>query len=275
MTRLRVMTLNIWNGQGPWQKRLRLIRRELRQLAPDIVGLQEVMHHPERHIDQAKEVAAGLGYHVAFGPASTWDGMRFGNAVLSRFPIVAVNEVLLPGVSTHESRALLHVAVESPWGRIPFFVTHLDWEPDHGHVRARQVAAIIDTMNALAPEDQGLFPAVLVGDFNADPDSNEMQLLGAASGAGGPLADCFAVAGDGTAGYTYARSNRYAAQDCERNQRIDYIFSRPDPARRGAALVARLVCTTPNGGVFPSDHYGVYAELRAVLDGPSQVRARR
>jgi endonuclease/exonuclease/phosphatase family metal-dependent hydrolase len=262
MTRLRVLTLNIWNCQGPWRKRRRLIRRELQQLAPDIVGLQEVMHH-EGDIDQAQEVAAGLGYHVVFEPASTLDdGTRFGNAVLSRFPVVTVNSIRLPGGETDEPRALLHVAVEAPYGRVPFFVTHLDWEPDHGPVRVTQVAAIIGAIDALAPPGEG-FPAVLVGDLNAEADSDEVRLLGAAGGIGGSFVDCFAAAGDGTAGYTYARSNRYAAEDWERNQRIDYIFARPDAARRGEPLVARLVCTASNGSVFPSDHYGVYAELAA------------
>lgn len=146
--RLRVLTLNIWNCQGPWQTRLRLIRRELRRLAPDIVGLQEVMHHDEEPIDQAQDVARRLGYHVTFGPASQWDdGTYFGNAVLSRFPVAAVNNVVLPSDATNEPRAVLHVAVDTPYGRVPFFVTHLDWEADHSHVRVRQVAAILGAVN--------------------------------------------------------------------------------------------------------------------------------
>ena len=154
-----------------------------------------------------------------------WDDGTHGNAVLSSSIVAGARSP--PGDGTNEPRAVLHVAVDAPCGRIPFFATHLDWEPDHGHVRVQQVAAIVDTIDALAPAGQG-FPAVLVGDFNADPDSDEVRLLGAATAGGGPLADCFADAGDGTAGFTYALSNRYAVKDCERNQRIDYIFSRPD-----------------------------------------------
>ena len=43
MERLRVVTLNIWNRQGPWRERLPLIRDGLAALAPDVVGLQEVL----------------------------------------------------------------------------------------------------------------------------------------------------------------------------------------------------------------------------------------
>jgi len=36
---LRVVTLNIWNNQGPWPERLRLIRKELPTLDAHLVGL--------------------------------------------------------------------------------------------------------------------------------------------------------------------------------------------------------------------------------------------
>jgi endonuclease/exonuclease/phosphatase family metal-dependent hydrolase len=261
VTSLRVLTLNIWNCQGPWRKRLRLIRRELEALAPDLVGLQEVMCHDATQTDQARDIAAGLGYHMAYGPASQLgDGPQFGNAVLSRFPILAQHIVPLPGKATEESRAVLHVAVDAPGGRLAFFATHLDWKPEHGDVRVGQVAAILDAVNALAPGAE--VPAVLVGDFNAGPETEEVRLVCAPCEDRVPFADCFAAAGDGSPGHTFARSNRYAAKGCERSQRIDYVFSRPDRVGRGEPLLARVVCTTPAGGVFASDHYGVYAEIR-------------
>src|SRR6185436_14700262 len=71
MDRLRVLTLNIWNRQGPWERRLVLIRRGIEQLQPDLIGLQEVLHHESTPIDQASAIAEGFGYHSAFGAA--WD----------------------------------------------------------------------------------------------------------------------------------------------------------------------------------------------------------
>src|SRR5207302_10822376 len=88
MDRLRLLTLNIWNRQGPWEERLRLIRRHVTALDPHVIALQEVLHHDTQPEDQAQEIARGLGYHVAFAPA--WHiggGLQFGNAVLSRFPV--------------------------------------------------------------------------------------------------------------------------------------------------------------------------------------------
>src|SRR5262245_11813894 len=54
--RLRVLTLNIWNRQGPWEERVRLIREGLVALDPDVVGLQEVMRHDAVAADQADEI---------------------------------------------------------------------------------------------------------------------------------------------------------------------------------------------------------------------------
>jgi hypothetical protein len=45
---LRVLTLNIWNEEGD-PRRLDLLNRELRRLAPDLVALQEVVYTPERN----------------------------------------------------------------------------------------------------------------------------------------------------------------------------------------------------------------------------------
>jgi endonuclease/exonuclease/phosphatase family metal-dependent hydrolase len=262
---LRVVTLNIWNRQGPWPERLRLIRSQLQALSPDIVGLQEVLHHDQEPVDQAREIADGLDYHAAF--ASAWHiggGLQFGNAVLSRYPITSANNFPLPVEPTEESRSLLHVEVDAPCGKVPVFNTHLDWKFHHGYVRERQVAFIADKVRELAPP--GSFPPLLMGDFNAEPDADEIRFLrGLTSRLGRSVyfADCFGYVGEGP-GFTYARSNPYAAKLHEPNRRIDYIFVRgPDRELRGEPLAARVVFDLPEGGAFPSDHYGVYAEIQA------------
>jgi len=42
MRPLRVMTLNIWNDEGPWEERSHLIRKQIEKLDPDLIGFQEV-----------------------------------------------------------------------------------------------------------------------------------------------------------------------------------------------------------------------------------------
>ena len=43
LEKLRVATLNIWNKAGPWAERLPLIRKQVIDLSPDVLGLQEVL----------------------------------------------------------------------------------------------------------------------------------------------------------------------------------------------------------------------------------------
>ncbi|APR87689.1 putative secreted protein [Minicystis rosea] len=262
MSRLRILTLNIWNRQGPWEQRVKLIRAGIRALAPDVVGLQEVLERDGQ--SQAHEIAEGLGYEVAFGVAhELGGGVNFGNAVLSRWPIASCTPIALPTGATDERRALVFAEIDSPHGKIPFFVTHLNWKLHHGIVRERQVVAIAGHVKAAAPI-AGL-PPVLVGDFNADPDSAEIRFLKGLQSLEGQstyFADCFGLTGMGP-GYTFdATRNPFAAITHEPPRRIDYVFVRgPDTAVRGKPLHARVVMEDVDGGVAATDHYGVYAEI--------------
>jgi len=268
MNRLRVLSLNIWNKQGPYEARLPLLRSALRALTPDLAGLQEVLRLEGSGSDgdQAQEVSHGLGYHHAF--ASAWHiggGLHFGNAVLSRWPILQTESWQLPVYAGHETRGLLYTLVDSPHGRIPFFVTHLDWQFHLGAHRELQVAFIADTIERVVTALGDCFPAIVAGDFNAEPDSDEIRFLSglhSIAGRSAYFADCFRVCGSG-AGATYARSNRFAAEVGEPDRRIDYVFVRgPDKKLRGQPLHCRVVADDPVGGDFPSDHYGVLAELK-------------
>lgn len=259
MTPVRVATYNIWHDAGPWPRRLPLIRREIERVQPDVLGLQEVL----RTLDdgpatpgtcQALAIAAGTGYHVAYAPAAPRHGgpVWQGNAVLSRWPIREQRAFPLPGADVAEPRTLLYALVEAPHGDLPVFVTHLAWEPQHGPLRQRQAAFIAEQVAALAPA------AVLLGDFNAEPDSAEMKTLIDAG-----FTDAWTSE---AAGCTFDQANDYAREADEPSCRIDYVL-----AWGTTAADARLVFTEPDrdGGttVWPSDHFGVLAEMRPPLSG--------
>ena len=142
--------------------------------------------------------------------------------------------------------------------------THLDYELHHGHVRERQVLVLeAFTREWAAVAD---LPPVLLGDFNARPDSNEMRFLrGLASldGRSTYFQDAWEVAGRDGAGHTWDNRNRFAAFSWEPDRRIDYVLvGAPDARGRGRVESARLVFETPVGDVFASDHFGVVADLR-------------
>ena len=58
MRTFRVATLNIWSRFGPWEERLVAIRHGIRELAPDVLGMQEVLRNSA--MDQAALVSDGL-----------------------------------------------------------------------------------------------------------------------------------------------------------------------------------------------------------------------
>ncbi len=260
--RLRVLTINIWNRSGPWEARLALLRKGVAAIDPDVVGLQEVIQHDGR--TQAEAIGEGLGYHAAFGVAhDLGSGVQFGNAVLSRWPVESHQVFPLPNAGSAESRSLLFTELGSPYGKIPFFVTHLNWKFHEGVVREAQVQHIAEVVKQKAPLS-GL-PPVLVGDFNAQPEATEIRFLKGLHALGGKstfFADTFEITGQGP-GFTFdARHNPHAAPTHEYPRRIDYVFVRgPDTEVRGKPLDARVVLTEVVDGVAPSDHYGVLAEL--------------
>jgi endonuclease/exonuclease/phosphatase family metal-dependent hydrolase len=277
VTTLRIATLNVWNKSGPWPERLPLIRRELARIDAAVIGLQEVLRfaasglsafEPSCDNCQATEIAEGLGYSVAYGEASDFsNGLKFGNALLSRHPIRERDTFPLPGSESGETRSLLYALLETPFGLLPTFVTHLNWKLHHGSVRLSQVVAIVERIFELAPVKSAFLPPVLMGDFNADPDSDEMRYLrGLKVEAGRSVyfADAWLYAGDGTAGPTFDRNNHHARKAHEPSRRIDYIYVRgPDSLLRGEPLHTELAfhAPGPSGSVWPSDHFGLVTDL--------------
>ncbi len=279
MSTLRLATLNIWNKSGPWLARLGLIRQGLEAVGPDVIGLQEVLRFAPNGLDtfvptsatcQATEIAAGFGYEIAYSAASDYGGgLFFGNAVLSRFPILETQSFALPSLDSGEKRSLLYARIKTPFGDLPYFVTHLNWKFHQGYVRLSQVRFIAEQVAQLAPIQSTLLPPVLVGDFNAEPDADEIRFLrGLAVVAESSVffADAWIYGGDGSLGATFARDNAYAEKAREPSRRIDYIFVRgPDSNLRGEPVKTEVVFNrsepSADGPIWPSDHYGVVSDV--------------
>lgn len=263
-TRVRVLTWNLWWRFGPWEQRAPAIAAELERLDPDIACLQEVW--AEGATTLAAELADRLGFHHVFDARLDVDGVRFGNAVLSRWPITTAGTLPLPAPQDKEElRLCLRADVDGPRGPIQVFCTHLNWRLDQSAIRQAQVRAICELIAGSRPEGGRTFPPVLCGDFNADPDSDEMRLLTGRSDPPVPglvFHDAWAVAGAGP-GMTWDNRNPYAALELEPDRRIDYVLvGWPKAGGAGHVVSARLAGLDPVDGVVPSDHLAVVAELR-------------
>jgi len=266
---LSVLTLNLWHDQGPWPERAERVRRWIDRLAPDLIGFQEALYLPGH--DQVAELLGERPYHVAFGAASRFwrageesRAGEFGNAIASRFPIASQEAIALPDAGDGETRGALSVTVQARPGPVSITCTHLNWKLHHGWVREQQAVALCDFALRRRPKDG--FPPLLVGDFNAEPDSAEIRYVTGLQSIGGfsvCFLDAWRVAGGAAPGITWSNANPYARAEREPDRRIDYVFAGL-PRRDGLGQLAacRVVCDAEEAGVWPSDHFGVYAELR-------------
>ncbi|MSQ49878.1 MAG: EEP domain-containing protein [Betaproteobacteria bacterium] len=169
--KLRVVTLNIHKGLSQFNRRMVIheLREGLRTLAPDLVFLQEVAGLNQRHAlrfatwpgESQHKFLAGEELKHVYGPNRVHQHGHYGNAVLSRYPILSSEN---EDVSDHrfERRGLLHTVVKVPgWRRnLHCVCVHLSL---HERGRRRQLEAIAARLEELA--DKRL-PIIVAGDFN-------------------------------------------------------------------------------------------------------------
>ena len=262
-TTLTALSWNLWWRFGPWEQRYPRILSVLRELSPDLVGLQEVWRDGDAC--QAQLLAEELGYSYAYTGASQINRIDFGNAILSRWPISESESYPLTSVPSNDGSRncrLLRARVEGPRGALDVYSTHLSYLPFESGYRQLQVRDIC----RIVAEQSSELPPILTGDFNAVPDSDEMRLLTGLSAPPVPgtvFYDAWQVAKAHAPGYTWHRGNPYTAAALEPDRRLDYVFvGRPTSTGAGHVKDCWLVATEAVDGIFASDHYGVAARIR-------------
>jgi endonuclease/exonuclease/phosphatase family metal-dependent hydrolase len=236
--RVTVLTYNIYHGEDAnGGSNLDAVAGIINSLEPALVALQEVDNKTGRakELDLTAELSLRTGMQGIFGKAMDYGG-GYGEAVLSRHPVIETKNNLLPHTSKAEPRAALKVLIELPGGmKIAFVGTHLDHQRDQSN-RMMQAKRIIELY-----ENYDL-PIVLAGDLNATPDSDPINLLG--------------------------RQWSDAAQDNSQPtfpsvkpaRRIDYIMYKPKG--RWKVVEVRVIDEK-----VASDHCPVFAVLELLPDG--------
>jgi endonuclease/exonuclease/phosphatase family metal-dependent hydrolase len=155
----------------------RRIARIIAQLRPDIVALQEVdvgRVHSER-LDQAHLIARELEMDYHFHPAWQVEEEKYGNAVLSRFPLTLVEARVLPPATTgrpREPRSAMWVRVALDGTSLHVVNTHLGLS---ARERSLQVAELLGP-RWLGRTDFGE-PCIVCGDFNMLPRSTAYRQM--------------------------------------------------------------------------------------------------
>jgi endonuclease/exonuclease/phosphatase family metal-dependent hydrolase/peptidoglycan hydrolase-like protein with peptidoglycan-binding domain len=168
---LKVMTYNIHAGKGTdGLIDINRIATLIKNSKADIVGLQEVDSLTNRsgRLDMPTKLAELTGMHMRYGSNMDYDGGMFGNVVLSKYPIVSSINTLLPRVLPNEQRGVQQVVINTGESNVLFMNTHLAYVNDSTE-RLQSIAKIKDLIESSSQKK-----AVIVGDFNAKPNSDTL-----------------------------------------------------------------------------------------------------
>lgn len=150
----------------------RRIVEVLDELAPDIIGLQEVdTRRGKRHgIDVLELIARGTGMSLVFGPTLGSGEGRYGNALVTRLPVRSVEHHDV-SVSGRERRGVIDARLELRPGILRVIITHL------GLLRGERRKQV-ELIRELVDVDDEPDVTILLGDMNEwQPFSRQLRPL--------------------------------------------------------------------------------------------------
>jgi len=297
------VTANIWaNVQASdYPSRAKIFADQIIAFAPDLVALQEVsLYRIQRPSDfqpglttpNATEVALdflatlmaeldarGGGYRVAGEavnaeaelPASDGAGGLFDLRLTDRDVILARDGVETAAFVQSPFPDKLTVAVGGASGASLAFTrssSHLNASVGgvpfvfaNGHLevqlfQAIQMAQAQNMVDVLSPLPG---PVILAGDFNSPPGLSSYPLITRA------FKDAFPQTAGGAPGFTCCQTDALTNPVSAANERIDLILSRGPVRVKSVEVVGAdpVLGRTP-AGLWPSDHFGVFARLEVV-----------
>jgi len=236
---LRVLCYNIHYGQGmDGQYNIQRLADVIKAAKPDLVALQEVDVGVLRsgRVHQLQKLGEMTGLTARFGPTQHYEGGLFGNAVLTRLPILDEHIQPLPYTEATPERqtyprGALVITVQAPDGRpLRFISTHFQHNVPEDRVEEARA------INKLFADPGDNLRTILAGDFNAKPEDEPITIL--------------------EQSWTHAidAARAPSAPSVNPKSRIDYIFYR-------AKNQFRLVSTEVLPETMASDHRPVLAVL--------------
>ena len=137
------------------------IAQVLRELQADIIGLQEVDagHRHGRRVDQWLFLAEATGLGLVRGASLIDHRGRFGNAILTRFPVIGVRQIDL-SVPGREPRGAIDVDLAVEGRVLRVIATHLGLNAAERRIQARR---LVERLAAVAGRHDGL---IIMGDLN-------------------------------------------------------------------------------------------------------------
>jgi endonuclease/exonuclease/phosphatase family metal-dependent hydrolase len=132
------------------------IARVLLDIGADVVALQEVPLGGSESTDVLKVLQEATGFHAVEGPTEDTPQRRYGNAVLSRYPVQATRAIDL-SFGSREARGALDADLDCHGQPLRVVATHLGLRPAERRDQIRRLLQAFDTDR---------MPVILMGDVN-------------------------------------------------------------------------------------------------------------
>lgn len=283
MTKLRVMTWNVWGQPGDFDERLRpehergkpeadwkkrgdLIARIIRRYAPDLIGLQEPQRrHFECLRGELGEYGSEIGLEYDEGINAQYLSLFWKRERLELLDVTDAFFSRTPDVDYPMGGTWARLRDVQSAAELVHVNTHLE---DGRHAEASRVdgaKAIADRAGLIRPA----LPMLVTGDFNCNPGSGAYEVMRQAG-----FRDAWRAAGnvDGSVstlhcfeGEAYdARDPRFGGPDADPFWRVDWILVRDGSTRFLVESCAVIRDWEPP--LYPSDHYPVLADFALVDD---------
>jgi endonuclease/exonuclease/phosphatase family metal-dependent hydrolase len=249
---LRVGTLNVRHTTDRWRARSGLLVAELDELAPDVIGMQELRRFPSQAARIARRSAVPYEVVVAgkSGLKWPWEGI----AVLTSMAVVGTERLDLGG----EGRVAQRVTVAADGTRVDFYNTHLA-EGDET-LRVRQARRLLAWMS-----ERPDVPQVLVGDLNAGPQARSVRVLTSRW-----MRSAYAAVHGREPDRTVPTALR-AGADLSKGRVIDYVLVNDRIHVHEAWIAFDRVDESSGAALAASDHLGIGAVI-SVRSAPLATR---
>ncbi|MCL4258283.1 MAG: endonuclease/exonuclease/phosphatase family protein [Anaerolineales bacterium] len=182
------------------------LARIIEESGADVVGLQEISRGwlIWGGMDMLEWLAQRLDMQYIWGPTAD---AQWGNAILTRLPIISYTNNPLPPEDVLLLRGYLYAEIEVNGQTLHVIDTHFSEKAGQDDIRAQQASVLVDVA-------AGRPATIVMGDLNSLPDSLALDVM-----LGGGFIDISRESG---------LSNTFTYPSFAADHQIDYIFISPD-----------------------------------------------
>ncbi|MGE6598124.1 endonuclease/exonuclease/phosphatase family protein [Bacillus proteolyticus] len=257
---MKIATFNIWNHETLWSERLEAICEEVQNIAPHILAIQEVrscINNKGKKTNVAQYIAEQVNYPFCIFkeyPDSPDEGLAF----LSKVPIL-IEEAIWETDTKEANYCAIRITFKYRDCKLGITNVHLNWKSIM--IRKEQISTV---HNWIKSKSKNSTYEVLCGDFNANPDSSVYQYL-----VDNQWIDVaqFKEEHDCTLAQPtldYGKNTNLIG-NVKKEERYDWILIQENDSFESLNIENVSVfgdSALTSSHVFPSDHYGVFVDLK-------------